>query len=331
MKLSLIIVNYNCDKWLKNLFNSINLQIFEHEVIIIDNNSPQLKWIDDIKILKTPPKIIKLEKNIGFGGACNIGAINSSGEILFFLNPDINFSDSQIFARIYEVINQGHLDVVSPLILDIDGIDPFYGKKLSIDAYGYVGLSNEFPFYIEGSALAISRKNFFKVGMFDDDYFMYSEDIDLSWRARLIGLKIGIINDIQVNHFSGGSNIKSIAVPGKRYSTPITRRYEVEKNNISNLLKLYSAISLLIIMPSYVILSFLEIATYAILNEKRVILAILSAWLWNIKNFKKTLLKRKVIQDLRTQGDLTIFLSTTGLFPNKIKALVRVGAPKFVD
>jgi len=329
-KLSIIIVNYNSEKWLTKLFDSINLQTFDYEVIFIDNHSTQRGWENHLKTLHASPNVIRLDNNIGFGGACNIGARNANGKILLFLNPDTSFGDG-IFEIIYNSIENGSLDLASPRILSLDGIDPFEGRDLSIDFYGYVGLSKQGPFYIEGSALAISKINFFDIGMFDEDYFMYSEDIDLSWRARLFGLKIGVIKSISVNHYSGGSDLQSVAIRGKKYSTPIRRRFEVEKNNISNLLKLYAGQTLALILPLTAILTLFEVILYAMMGERKAIQAIASAWLWNIKNLEKTLVKRRQVQKRRTLPDSYIIRNMSGAFPNKIKSLARIGLPKFVD
>jgi GT2 family glycosyltransferase len=327
IEVSIIVVNFNSEKWLPNFLGSIGIQSANFELIFVDNNSENKIWKKLLLHTNFPIKIVELDANVGFGTACNIGVKLSSGNLLAFLNTDTYF-DKNFISQIYADHMSSTWDIASPKILNYEGIDLFKGKYLSIDFFGYVGLSNT-PFYAEGSGLFISKKYFESLGQFDEDYFMYSEDIDLCWRGHLLGMKLKRLDYIELRHFGGGSSTKSIIGKNERYTMPIWRRYEVEKNNISNILKCYSVHTLIYIIPSYLLLSIIESLFYLFLLEPKVAFQIIKAWSWNIVNLKKTINKRKKIQKTRIMSDFQIARLMSGVIPNKIFALLRAGIPKF--
>jgi GT2 family glycosyltransferase len=324
---SIVAVNYNSDKWLQNFLDSISKQNANIELIFVDNNSQSKAWKGLLSRCKFRIKIIEMPFNSGFGGACNAGVKQATGELIALINTDTYF-DENFINRIYSDYSQSNWEIASPKILSYEGIDLFNGSYLSIDFFGYVGLGNS-PFYAEGSALLISKNLFQILGGFDEDYFMYSEDIDLCWRGHLRGVRLKRLDHINIRHFSGGSSTRSAIGEGKKYIMPIWRRYEVEKNNLSNLIKCYSLQMLIFVVPTCLIGSLIEVCFYICLFKPSVGYQIFRAWGWNIFNLKKTIQKRKKIQNTRVVSDIEILKLMSGIFPNKIYALARAGLPKF--
>jgi len=87
-KISIIIVNYNDQKWLKKLFDSIKSQTYtNYEIIVVDNDSTD-NSVDFIERNYTKAKLYR-SKNLGYGNAANTGSKQATGEFLIFLNPKI--------------------------------------------------------------------------------------------------------------------------------------------------------------------------------------------------------------------------------------------------
>lgn len=321
---SVIIVNYNGKKWIKNCLESLkNQNGINLEIIIVDNNSKDGS-LDYIEKYYPEVKVIVLKINKGFGYANNIGAIKASHKYIFFINTDVQIIDRNLIKLLLTAKIRQKAAIIGPKILDFNNNDLYKNKKLGIDIFSYPGLS-KFQFYIEGCALMVTKNDFVRLGMFDDKYFMYSEDIDLCWRARLLGLKVYLESNLSLNHFGGGSSTSTIKRYGLRHSVPIFRRYEVEKNNLRNIIKNFGSISG-IITPLYLVLSLAESLFYIFIGNMKLSKTIISAIVWNIRNLPDTIERRKIIQKNRKVRDLDILKNMT-IFPNKLVSFINIGIP----
>lgn len=324
---SIVIVNYNGARWVQRCIESIRLQSYDDiEVIVVDNNSTD-NSMDLVAHLLPNAKIIGLEKNAGFGAANNIGARCAVGSVLLFLNTDTYFEADLIHAML-KCKRLTKSNILGPMVLDFEGVDHYDGKFLSIDVYGYLGWGKN-PFFIEGSALMINKDDFMALGGFDEKYFMYSEDIDLCWRALLSGMQIDLCNTARLYHYGGGSSTKSIVENENQHVVPYLRRYEVEKNNLRNLLKNYQLGTLLWAVPAFLLGSLFELFGYFVTGNFKAAGMIVRAVYWNIKNIKDTIAHRTIVQNRRLVDDKMIMRRMTGFFPNKLKALAIVGLPRF--
>ncbi len=172
-----------------------------YEVIIVDNDSEDPIY----QIIKKMPgiKYLRQEKNMGFGEACNIGAHESKGKYILFLNNDAQLMPVAInaFVNAYES-GLEHVGIIGPKVLSFDGVLQEGGCCLSPDGSGeLIGFGRDhreprFNYrreveYISGVALFISKEDFIKVEGFDPIYSpAYCEDADLCLKIRKLGKKI---------------------------------------------------------------------------------------------------------------------------------------------
>lgn len=334
--ISIIIVNWNGQKWLNRCLDSVYNQTYRNiEVILVDNGSFDSS-VKSVRNFYSQVKVIENKNNFGFSKANNIGAVVSKGDLFLFLNNDTVLDENALKKLIsFKINNNLNIvgpNIVGPKILNKNGVDVYYGKRLTIDFLSYPGWGKR-TFYIDGCAFLISKNDFNNLGGFDDRYFMYGEDIDLCWRAQLYGMRLGICETASILHFGGGSSSTTdTSQLGKKekYVTPIFRRYEVEKNILLNLLKNYKFINLLWIIPLFLIQNFFESFFYLITGNIEAYKAILKAIYWNIVNINSTNKKRKIVQKRRQVGDLVIF-SKMSFGINKLKMLLNIGIPEFKD
>lgn len=324
--ISIIIVNHNGKRWLKDCFETIYSQTYKFfEVIFVDNASTD----DSVDFVsKYYPKVIIINNkyNLGFGRANNMGVKQAKGEIIFFLNNDTVLEDETLEKMIFCKINN-NLNIVGPKILNYEEKEIYDGNKPSIDPTGYLGYGKE-TFYIDGCALMIDKYDFLYLGGFDEKYFMYSEDIDLCWRTHLYGMKLGVCEKAVIKHFCGGTGGKTQYKERGSHTVPLIRRYEVEKNNLRNLLKNYRFINLLWVIPLFELQSLGESILYLLTGNFSACRAVWKANLWNLRNISDTLAERKIIQKKRVVGDLQI-LSMMFFGLNKLLAFYSIGLPKF--
>jgi GT2 family glycosyltransferase len=324
--ISVIIANWNGKKWLKDCLDSILGQTFsDFEILLIDNASSD----DSVAYAKEnypDVKIIENRENMGFGRANNLGAKHAKGEVLFFLNNDTKIENNLFLEKFLLIKKENNLNIAGPKILDFNRDDVYKKRKLTIDFTGYLGWGRR-TFFIEGSAMLIDREDFLKLGGFDEKYFMYSEDIDLCWRAWLIGMKVGICEGVSLIHFGGGSS-EPTRLGNKGHKVPIFRRYETEKNNLRSLLKNYKIVNLFWILPLALMQIFFESSLYLITGNLKMFWNIWKAIIWNAANIKDTWQARRVVQKMRNIGDREIFSKMNIRF-NKLRSFLAVGIPEF--
>jgi len=325
--LSIIMTNKNACKWLDRVFSSLEKQVFRNfELIFVDNRSTD----DSIRFVshKYPwAKIIKGKKDLGFSGGNNLGAARAKGEYLLLLNTDTYLNKDSLSILIDSIKKNGPNNIYQ---MDLR----FYNKsningkalKLGIDRFGYPIGDSQF-FYAEGSALAIKRTVFNELDGFDEKYYMYLEDVDLCWRARLMGIKVIFVPKAYVFHYGGGTSQMSTPQKGIKYKTTMSRRYHAQKNNIRSLIKNYSLANLLWSLPVSLLLASMEGWIYLAKGSLTGFIALHKAILWNIINIKSALVLRHNIQKKRIVADNEI-LKLCDKRISKFQSLKLYGVPK---
>ncbi|MEW5950883.1 MAG: glycosyltransferase family 2 protein [Elusimicrobiota bacterium] len=226
-KISIIIVSYNCvDLLIECLESLYKNDCKDFEVIVSDNGSSDGT---KEKVKNIFPSVIFLENktNIGFGAACNRGARNACGDWLFFLNPDTETKKNTIGELISFCYSRDDISAAGAKLLWPDEtyqdsykkfFSPFFSvlelfefhyyfknnflnKKIN---YGFevFKIPTEVDFVI-GAAMAVKKTSFFEIGGFDEDFFMYFEEIDLCKRISQKGGKVFFIPNCEVIHKKG--------------------------------------------------------------------------------------------------------------------------------
>lgn len=165
----------------------------DDELIIVDNNSPD----NTLSVLNTMKRAIDFDlkiyshsKNVGFGGANNIGANLAKNNKLLFLSNDVQIlGDVVNVAETY--LDEKPRDAIGPRLLNYD---------TGWNTFNEVGT---IP-YLEGFCFAIRREIFDMVGGFDEKIFIDMEDLDLSYRLHLAGIGLAQVA-MPVMHTLGGS------------------------------------------------------------------------------------------------------------------------------
>jgi len=230
-KYSIIIVNYNSISEINNCIRSITEHhiIPNFEITVVSNSETKQNDIDNFKSHKLPVSWIETGSNIGFGAACNIGAENSSGDYLFFLNPDTFFLNDVLTILESDLQQNTNVVIAGPATYDsnmknvssvkndlsflwlLNWIFPFFGY-FNRKATTFRDINTDKPQtvnIINGSALFIRKKDFLSIGGFSKDYFMYWEENDLCKRVRESGSSVLFSPHAKVVHTGGHSTKKS--------------------------------------------------------------------------------------------------------------------------
>lgn len=237
MKLSIVIVNYNVehflDQCLQSVFKALQKGPLEAEVFVVDNNSVD----GSIKMVKEKfPQAIIIEnkENLGFSKANNQAMLLAKGEYILLLNPDTVVQDDT-FTKVTEFMDN-HPDAGGLGVKMIDGKGKFLPESKRglptpwVAFYKIFGLSSFFPSskkfgryhlgYLDkdktheveilSGAFMLMRKTVLdKIGLLDETFFMYGEDIDLSYRIIKGGYKNYYLPETTIIHYKGESTKKS--------------------------------------------------------------------------------------------------------------------------
>jgi hypothetical protein len=237
---SIIIINYKTDSLTLKAVNSVfeNIKDVSFEVIVIDNNSSET-YLEEKLAFYHNVSFFKLNKNIGFGKANNLGFKYSKGDYIFLLNSDAFLLDSKTVPGFIDYLkNHENVAIVGAnLITDNNKKNICHGRFLSISKilcdYGIKKVSKEeylaelatasrcyfkVPTVVDhltGAAIMIKREIVEKHGLFDPRYFMYLEDMDLCFRYRREGYYSVLIPNITIMHLGGQSRIKDPKIERK--------------------------------------------------------------------------------------------------------------------
>lgn len=227
IKISVIIVNYNTTEHIIKCLESTydKTSGIEFEVIIVDNNSTD-RSIEKLNEKFPQVQLILRNINDGFGCGCNVGAKNSKGKYLAFVNPDTFIKDN-VLLELFNFMEQNpDVGICSGSFYDYDGIirasysiyPNLYTELLDAIGRGtnkrlmkYMENENNkknLPFEVEwlmGAYMFFRKESFLKINGFDKDFFLYLEDAEIQYRINKAGYRIVYIPNIKIYHYNNSS------------------------------------------------------------------------------------------------------------------------------
>lgn len=327
--ISIITVNYNGQEFLPNFFRSIKKSTFkDYELIFVDNdsNDNSLQYVNENH---TWVKVIKAGKNLGFAAGNNLGIKNASGKYLFFINNDTKLAPDCLHEIVAGIGNYRQPMIYACTLKSYDGKD-FISLGNYSDILGYQTIQGKGKiFFADGTAFFTDKKLFEEVGGFDESFFMFNEDLDFCWRARIFGYQVCPIPKAIIYHKSGGTAVGGFAHQNQKYQTTVWRRYMGERNNLTSVIKNYSGGTLIWILPYYLIINILEIIVFCLHRDFGVAKeAYLKSWIWQLKNWHLIWGKHRQIQHKRKVKDLEI-MKVMYKGSGKWLNFKKIGFPKF--
>ena len=234
MQLSVIILNYNVRYFLEQCVLSVQkaLETIDGEIIVIDNNSSD----DSCAMMKQRfpnVKLISNTENFGFPKGNNIGVTNANGDYICILNPDTVVAEDTFTKVLSFAKEQNDLGIVGCKLIDGTGnflpeskrgiptpwvsftkifslykafpksklFNQYYAQHLSENETGKVEI-------LVGAFMVMKRALYNEIGGFDENCFMYSDDIDLSYRVLQKGKYNYYFHETSIIHYKGESTIK---------------------------------------------------------------------------------------------------------------------------
>ncbi|MBI3189661.1 MAG: glycosyltransferase [Ignavibacteriales bacterium] len=231
MQISVIIVSYNVRAFLENCLVSVQkaLEHLASEIIVVDNASDDGS-VEMIQQKFPHVQLIINETNLGFGKANNQAGKNASGEFLFMLNPDTVVQENTFNVMLDFFQQHPDAGIAGCKVLNSDGtLQPACRRSFPTPWVAFTkitGLSSLAPnsplfskynltYFnpdetyevdaVSGSCMMIRTPDFVQLGGFDEQFFMYGEDLDLCYRVQHTGKKVYYVHETQIIHYKGES------------------------------------------------------------------------------------------------------------------------------
>ncbi len=228
MKLSIIIVSYNVSYFLEQCLLSVHeaCKNITAEIIVVDNNSTDETCEMLAKKFATV-KLVSNNNNVGFSKANNQGVEKATGEYVLILNPDTVVAEDTFDKILHFADKQKNLGALGVKMVDGTGSflpeskrnvptvrianqkirgnsENYYANQLSVNENAEVEI-------LTGAFMLLKRKRYQSIGGFDEDYFMYGEDIDLSYKLLNEGYQNYYFGSTAIIHYKGESTVKDIS------------------------------------------------------------------------------------------------------------------------
>lgn len=310
---SIIVLNYNGRQFVSKCLRSLSGQTYRNfEVIFVDNASTDCS-VEHVRKIRRHLGIPRLRiivsgVNLGFCGGINLGIRYARGEYIVLLNVDTYLAPSWLEELVKAVASDERIGICQSKIVYPDfrinttgNLCDFYGSTAcrgvgEIDKCQY-DKSQENFFFASGASLLIKKKVLEDIGLLDEKLFLYYDDVDLSWRARLKGYSICYIPTSLCVHFES-SSVRQFKEAG------LLAFYYNQRNKVRVLLKNYGLLNVVKRVPIALSVSLIESINMSVKRrDSRIIFMFLKALVWNMCNLKDTLRERKHIQKLRTVSD----------------------------
>jgi GT2 family glycosyltransferase len=232
--LSIVIVNWNSAEFLRACLAAIQCTApgVDVEVVVVDNGSFDGS-ADVVRAGCPEAKFIQSSRNLGFAKANNLGFASSTGRNVLFLNPDTQVRSESLRALVTFTDAHSDVGIVGPVLLNSDLsvqmesvrafpslLNQLLDSHLLKSWFPRLSIWGMRPLFedrcdsaevdvVSGASLMVKRSVFEDLGGFSDDYFMYSDDVDLCFRARQLGWKTCLVRDAVVIHHGGRSSMLS--------------------------------------------------------------------------------------------------------------------------
>ncbi len=241
--ISVIIVNYNGASDLPLCLGSLARQTLRpSEILVIDNNSTDNSR--EMARLFSGVQVIRNSENLGFSRAVNLAAGRAGSTLLAVLNTDVEVAPSFLEEGV-RAMEDASVAAAASKILFFDRRDVINGVGGGMNYLGYAwdrGLNEidhgqhdnpEEVFFASGGACFIRREVFITLGGFDPRFFMYHEDVDFCWRARLQGYRVITCPSAVVYHKYGATTRQALGwgrreILGERHNfRSLVKNYEL--------------------------------------------------------------------------------------------------------
>lgn len=325
----MIIPNFNGRKYLEDCLGSLLDQSYDNYSVLVVDNASEDGSVAFIRERFPQVQVVESKINTGYAGGCNLGLrreLLSDSKYFILVNNDTRADRHWLAELVKAPEANADIGLCQSMIYlaDQPSVINTAGNQSHFLGFGYSGHYLEedhgqfrhvidIPF-ASGTAMLIRRDVLESVGLMDEDLFLYQEDLDLSWRARLSGWRVALAPDSKIFH-------------DYSFSRNSEKFYYLERNRLVVSFKNYGTRSLVVLAPAYLAaeVAMLGYALAAGWPRQK-----LQGYRYLFENLGRLRQKRRLVQQQRRLGDAEVvaFWSDTISFADlRDSSLARVAHP----
>ncbi|MBS7622427.1 glycosyltransferase family 2 protein [Candidatus Bathyarchaeota archaeon] len=309
---SIVVANYNNRNLLARCLDSITELVYQNfEVIVVDDASTDdsIRYVREHYKNFSRLKIAENSQNLGYAESNNIGARIAGGDYVFLLNNDTEVTPTSV-SRLVEVMESDpSIGVCQSKLLNMEdrnrvdsigGFLDYLGNSVNRQPWGAKDREAMAPiFFAKGAALMIRRDLTKEIGLFDEKFRAYYEDVDLCWRVWLRGYRVIVVPGSVVYH-AESSVLRRM---------PAFSSYHMSKNRLATLIRNYGRGNLLKYVPLAVALTLGAILFLTFRMSSRAH-PLLMSLIWNLRNLSHNWKWRILVQNyVRRTPDSVIIMN----------------------
>ena len=304
MSLSAVVVAYRSGPALTRCLESLEGEA--DEVVVVDNGAGGSE-VDEARA-RDRVRVVVPAENLGFAAGANLGAAEATGDTLVFLNPDTVVAPGSL-RQLERRLSDPTIGVAMArlrLLADPELLNSS-GTEIHVSGIGWAGGYGQSVDTVSelrdvaapsGAAMAVRTETFRKLGGFAEELFMYLEDLELGWRARLAGLRVVVDPEADVYHeYEFGRNPR--------------KSYYLERNRLVFFLSAFSGRTLLLLAP---VLVSTELGMLGLALKEGWFKDKLAGWGWLVRHSGTVRRRRRTTQRLRTVPDRELARLMTPVF-----------------
>jgi N-acetylglucosaminyl-diphospho-decaprenol L-rhamnosyltransferase len=294
--IAVVVVTYQSAEHVPGLLEALAGQLREEDELVLVDNASGDGTVGAARAPGGRARVIQNSENLGFAGACHVGAGATSAPLLLFLNPDSRPQPRCLDELRAVATRHPAWGAWQAAVMLGDGRINTSGGVVHYLGIGWAGdcerPASELPpedrevAFPSGAALAVTRNAWNALGGLDQDYFMYGEDLDLGLRLWLAGYGVGLARAARVTHdyeFQKGS----------------AKWFWLERNRMRTVLSVYPIALLLLLAPA---LATAELGLIALAAREGWLAAKLRAQIATLTGLPGILARRRAVQRLRRIG-----------------------------
>lgn len=313
-----IVVTHDGRRWLKDCLVGLNQQTYPYvDILVVDDASPAdeeappLKRIAKRHLRRRRWGFLRTPRPLGFGGAINwaMSRARVTADLLLFIHDDAELTPDSLDRMVARILADDTTAIVGPKIVAWDDPTQLEEVGMATDRFGYPykGLEDDEidsgqhdvsqeVFYVTSTCMLVRHEVFRQLRGWDARMRAFSEDLDLCWRARLLGHSVRVEPQAKARH--------AIALArGERNSRFRPTRYYIRRNRFRAVGKNASGARLIGLIPQIVLLTVVEMIGFIVLRQPREILNLVRALGWNLMHSFQTLGERRRAQRNRVVTD----------------------------
>jgi GT2 family glycosyltransferase len=301
-------------RWLRQCLLALSRQTHPRlGVLAVDNGSQD----DSVEVLESAlgeRRVIRLERDVGFSEAIRHvlrSEASADADYVLLLHDDAILTPGAITGLVEAAMRIDGVGVVGPKVLDWDDPRRLREIGLSTDRFGYAyspleeGEVDQGQYdrirevmFVSSCAMLVSRQVLNRVGLPDERLPSSQGDLDFCWRARIAGFRVLMTPQATAHHRAASAADEDPGASGS-----VRERYERERAALTSIVKNYSFLTLLWILPLYLLQGTARIVALALSRRFEDAYQVLAAWGWNLAHLPGTIGRRVRAQSVRSVPD----------------------------